>query len=160
MCFKVISLLNTLQWRGRRERKGENVYFGALKTVLSLLFTHKMQNKIQKAAEKQGISDFLGYCICVCIFCLIFLSLSFSASLSLSLSLSYSFSSSLGQVPPDRLSSFSPSMACLQFKEKAVRDLIRHYAEILPLKLLTLQMCPLQFLPLTFTGLSSLEPLH
>lgn len=43
-----------------------------------------MQNKIQKAVEKQGISDFLGYCICVCIFCLIFLSLSFSASLSLS----------------------------------------------------------------------------
>lgn len=89
-----------------------------------------MQNKIQKAVEKQGISDFLGYCICVCIFCLIFL--------SLSLSLTHSFSSSLGQVPPDRLGSFSPSMACLQFKEKAVRDLIRHYAEILPLKLLTL----------------------
>lgn len=97
-----------------------------------------MQNKIQKAVEKQGISDFLGYCICVCIFCLIFLSRSFSASLSLSLSLTHSFSSSLGQVPPDRLGSFSPSMACLQFKEKAVRDLIRHYAEILPLKLLTL----------------------
>lgn len=58
--------------------------------MLSLLFTHKMQNKIQKAVEKQGISDFLGYCICVCIFCLIFLSLSFSASLSLFHSLTLS----------------------------------------------------------------------
>lgn len=49
---------------------------------------HKMQNKIQKAVEKQGISDFLGYCICVCIFCLIFLSLALSLPLSLSFTLS------------------------------------------------------------------------
>lgn len=76
--------------------------------------------------------------MCMYILPYLSLSLSFSASLSLSLSLTHSFSSSLGQVPPDRLGSFSPSMACLQFKEKAVRDLIRHYAEILPLKLLTL----------------------
>lgn len=76
--------------------------------------------------------------MCMYILPYLSLSLSFSASLSLSLSLTHSFSSSLGQVPPDRLGSFSPSMACLQFKEKAVRDLIRHYTEILPLKLLTL----------------------
>lgn len=65
-----------------------------------------------------------------------------------------------GQVPPDRLGSFSPSMARLQFKERAVRDPIHHYSEISPLKALALEMGPLLFHRLTFTGSSRSESLH
>lgn len=84
-------------------------------------------------------------------FTLPFLSLCFSLTLS-------SPSSFWGRVPPDHLGSFSPSMACLQFKERAVKDLIHHYFEILPLKLITPSVAPVQLHHLElFTGPSSLD---
>lgn len=81
---------------------------------------------MKKKQQLMGFNDFLGNCRCV-----------YSVFSLFSLSVSLSLSSSSGQVPSDHLGSLSPSMACLQFKEKAVRDQIRHYTEILPLRPIT-----------------------